>query len=585
MNSRSIECLQQRSVHLKGEIAEIQDELHQVERELVRDLEDLCMSDLLSLSSLKEKTKFITQGSFDNKSSLCLHYVCGNKNVTIEIVEHLLDCSFPDGPYHSQVVNGSEIYPLHLACANEHCPSPVIDLIFKRSSGSNIFKRFETSSLLTSQLKKLGLVGNGVCPNSMMNVQGTPLSYYLSRDPSRIDPDIVIKLVNAYPKALITPLPAQDNVFYMPLYAFLLRHDFKCIGILIEASRFLTSRRCPLFNNNGATFLHQACLDKRISLQLVQFLLEAWPRDAGQTDQYGNCPLHTFCVKQWVDGEPELEILSLLVKSCPDALRWRNVHGYLPIHLAASTKSPAFCKLLVDLYPESVMCAAAYGDQLPLHRACRKGNVQAIRYLYELSPDNLYAGGYLPIHLALLNEFSEAVGIEILQYLLQCNPEVASKPVLRVHDDWLGAPKVEGRLALHLACFCYKSLSVLTILFNAYPEAIDTKDGEGRIPSDYFEEGEQKSFLQIQEGHAEKAKDHQFMTTRDCKGRLPLHTALYQGECLGTIKLLVKGNPEALQVPDGSGLYPLHIACKVGSLEIVQFVLKVGLGLGLVPHA
>ena len=51
------------------------------------------------------------------------------------------------------------------------------------------------------------------------------------------------------------------------------------------------------------------------------------------------------------------------------------------------------------------------------------------------------------------------------------------------------------------------------------------------------------------------------MTTRDENGQLPLHIALCMEVRLGSIKLLVKGNPSAVRTPDGNGALPLHLAC------------------------
>jgi ankyrin repeat protein len=42
---------------------------------------------------------------------------------------------------------------------------------------------------------------------------------------------------------------------------------------------------------------------------------------------------------------------------------------------------------------------------------------------------------------------------------------------------------------------------------------------------------------------------------------------------LGSIKLLVKGNPPALQTPDNSGALPLHVACQLhDSVNVVQYL-------------
>eukprot|EP00985_Skeletonema_marinoi_P015350 scaffold7907_cov163-Skeletonema_marinoi.AAC.15 len=47
------------------------------------------------------------------------------------------------------------------------------------------------------------------------------------------------------------------------------------------------------------------------------------------------------------------------------------------------------------------------------------------------------------------------------------------------------------------------------------------------------------------------------MTTPDGNGQLPLHTVLQSNATLGSIKLIVKGNPPAVQSPDNSVLVGL----------------------------
>jgi hypothetical protein len=64
------------------------------------------------------------------------------------------------------------------------------------------------------------------------------------------------------------------------------------------------------------------------------------------------------------------------------------------------------------------------------------------------------------------------------------------------------------------------------------------------------------------------------MTTPDENGQLPLHTALQNNVTLGSIKLLVKGNPCAIRSFDNSGVIPLHIAClDHESTSVVQYLL------------
>ena len=63
------------------------------------------------------------------------------------------------------------------------------------------------------------------------------------------------------------------------------------------------------------------------------------------------------------------------------------------------------------------------------------------------------------------------------------------------------------------------------------------------------------------------------MTIPDEEGYLPLHRALFQSVAsLGSIKLLVRAYPGALQVADQKGVLPLHIACCSATADIVKFL-------------
>ena len=41
---------------------------------------------------------------------------------------------------------------------------------------------------------------------------------------------------------------------------------------------------------------------------------------------------------------------------------------------------------------------------------------------------------------------------------------------------------------------------------------------------------------------------------------------------IGAIKLLVKGNPDAIRAPDGIGIHPLNIACQYSTLGVVKYL-------------
>jgi ankyrin repeat protein len=65
------------------------------------------------------------------------------------------------------------------------------------------------------------------------------------------------------------------------------------------------------------------------------------------------------------------------------------------------------------------------------------------------------------------------------------------------------------------------------------------------------------------------------MMTPDEEGRLPLHTALQNNVRLGSIKLLVRGNPSAIRTLDNNFALPLHLASQHHqSASVVHYLLE-----------
>ena len=80
------------------------------------------------------------------------------------------------------------------------------------------------------------------------------------------------------------------------------------------------------------------------------------------------------------------------------------------------------------------------------------------------------------------------------------------------------------------------------------------------------------AFLQTQMNYARKAEDREVMSTPDSEGMLHLHRAICSGACLGAVKLLLKGNPNAIRTADLRGNLPIHLASKSSSADVVKFL-------------
>ena len=307
-------------------------------------------------------------------------------------------------------------------------------------------------------------------------------------------------------------------------------------------------------------FFHEACRNERVTEGIVQLLINAFPDTVSHENHYGYTPLHYLCLNKNLGEDVRLEILKLLLEKCPGSVQSANDGdgGDPPIHLAALYQSLEFCRILLDAYPGSVRSMADNGGYFPFHLACQSNNVAKVKYLYQLYPESNVADndGCYPLHcaIAVLHTKDPAAVFEVVQFLLDCDPNVAS------HRN-------QGKLPLYTVCVGatnentpkYESLKILQILYDAHPEAIESNEVTSHVGS-FCEEVQ--AFINTQIGYARQARDRALMTTPDENGQLPLHRALHNNVTLGSIKLLVKGNPSAVCTVDNRLRMPLHVACQ-----------------------
>ena len=533
--------------------------------QLMDELVGICYSEDLSIESLQAKIKLFPShhtGAYVHhySSQPFLHAACMNKNVTLEIIEYILD-AFPlienlraDSIFCPEGTTTS--YALHCACDNNHCPNEVIKLLIEKDS--------------IAALRHFCLVGEGVqSPYDDEDVyfRGLPLHYYLARE--NVDIDTVKMFVEACPQTLVMmavselSLPAihgaicNENINIDDL------HDI----IIFFLGQEQSSQIMRMVDGWNSTPLHRVCMKRGLTLELFQLVFNAWPEAIRLTDNYEYLPIHDFCCNKQLDDIVAIEILRFMLNIDPTLLGETNDDGCLPIHHAITAESTAFCKILIDEYPRSIMARARDGS-VPIHRACRYGTrndmVDTIQYLLELHPACIQARdgrGWLPIHGA-----AEKGIVKAIELLLMHDPTAASKETT-----------TESRqLPLHIASLNGK-IGAVQSFFDAFPEEILTRNGNGRTPIDLTHTRRRSnskvlSFLKSQVLYARKAQDMTTMTTLDKNGWFPIHHALKDNVPLGSIKLLVKGNPSAVQTAEYNMALPLHIACEFSSVKVVKFL-------------
>jgi len=538
----------------------------------IKEINEICKSDNLSLTTLQEK---INEGDIKNINRVLyielpenldeayplLHTACKNKNVTLEIVKYLMD-TFPEpqGEWSTSNFcpnNETEAYPIHCACSNKDCPNDVIRFLVEQDPEA---------------LKHLCIVDEGIHNHNEFYIEGLPLHYYLARN-LNIDIDIVKMLVERYPQSLMT---SDENWPCYPIHVVV--SDKHCINQ--ELLMYLLEQEpasIRVLDGNGYAALHHACYNKHLTLGIFQIIFNKWPEAIRMRTDSGYLPIHELCTNENLDDNVSLEVLQYMISIDPMLVREVDEDLNLPIHYAVYRMSTAFCKVLVDAYPDSLKVEANF--RLPIHDACGYGGrvdtVDTVQYMLDLYPASINAPdneGWLPIHHA-----AQARRADFVELLLKLDLDAASKNTN------------QRQLPLHLAIsagyLCVGGQIIrginsrsktVQVLYDAYPEAINIRDGDGLNPLDVARrKGRNKvvNFLQTQLVYAQQAQDATAMTTPDENGWLPLHRALLQGDAsLGSIKLLVRGNLSALRVADQEGVLPLHIACRNATADIVQFL-------------
>lgn len=234
--------------------------------------------------------------------------------------------------------------------------------------------------------------------------------------------DVIRFLVEAYPQALQV---REKNHCYTPFVAALwLGKPTKAVIQLLMSAQ----EDADLENA-----LHGACTNKDCPLETIEYLSSLQP-EALQVKSTinGRLPLHTACYS----GSP-LEVITFLVEAWPESIRVGNCEGMLPLHEACGG-APQLdtIRYLLEAYPESIRIRdTGRGRFLPLHWCCRNRTTSPMVYdlLLAAYPESIQErthAGELPFHLVAgprptsHNQIAQAF---ILRLLAQKYPEAMSE--------------------------------------------------------------------------------------------------------------------------------------------------------------
>eukprot|EP00984_Skeletonema_dohrnii_P012842 scaffold5242_cov107-Skeletonema_dohrnii-CCMP3373.AAC.1 len=524
------------------------------------------------------------RASYDGSSPLhyaCVHAACDNTNVTLNIIQLLIDAA----PNSVSTLTHSGKLPLHHLCGNktidEAASIEILMLLIEkhpeavRHANNNGclpihqgggWKSPEFCRVLIEACPGSEQItaSNGMLPLHCACLTNTlaTVEYFYKLYPDAINHE---STTGGYPIHFAIMGLAHRCVYKTTVAVDIVKYLLDC-DPNVKSQKFEGLQSLLHY----ACILEYNCANIRAALEIIKVIYDAYPESIRQEDSEGHMPLHYHCMKPKEDEDAALAILKLLIEKCPEAVRHANSTGNLPIHHAISTsKPPEFCRALIEEYPGSERMSNVNGVPL-LHIACMTNTLATVEYLYKLHPDaiNHSATGLYPIHFTIMGLCKRSEpenAIDIVKFLLDCDPNVKLQ-------------KVDGCSLLHLACVLeyedsniLAGIEVVKAIYDAHPEAIE----DDYVVSDILEYHEQvQAFIISQLVYSRQAKDLPLMMTPDENGQLPLHTALQNNVRLGSTKLLIRGNPLAVQSPDNSGLLPLHVACVHHySASVIQYLI------------
>ena len=235
-----------------------------------------------------------------------------------------------------------------------------------------------------------------------------------------------------------------------------------------EASTWISTKGV----NGVVRFLpvHKACV-LNPPVEVVEALISAYPDGAKSYDQDGWLPLH--CAAYYCASE---SITTLLIQANPAACKAKDEEGRLPLHYACMKgSSREIVEKLVNACPKSAQLKDDEG-LTALHLACGNGcSSEVLEILISACSKSAQSRddqGRIPLHhLCCNSEVNEDNAEHMVRILLK-----AFKSGVSVQDD-------QGKLPMHYACENRNvGKAALSLLFTAYPKAIDVKDGYGYTP-------------------------------------------------------------------------------------------------------
>lgn len=357
----------------------------------------------------------------------------------------------------------------------------------------------------------------------------------------------------------------------------------------VDAVLYCFPEAARMRTRSNKTPLHIVLSNEAVTLNMVQILVDADPPSIAHRDADNMTVLHCLCNNVNLNASARLEILNFLIQTNRGLLEMASRNDrVLPIHYAAGLKSTPvpFMQTLIDASPGYVLKSLTASGVAPIHIACFNYNLHLVKTLVNADPNSLNLSssgsspaGY-PIHSALNSVHGRGLAsrVSVVRFLVNFPGSTVVSQEFRgylpLHLACLAASEVRGNNGWDTSLDRYlpNDLEIIKILFDAFPGAIK----HSRLRRD-IKGGQRGKFhpkvMEFINHHYKFALPYNLLKKR--YNPLPLHSAITRKECLGSIKLLVEGDPTAVFTPDSNGAIPLHLAVQHhSSSEVIRFLIR-----------
>ncbi len=296
-------------------------------------------------------------------------------------------------------------------------------------------------------------------------------------------------------------------------------------------------------------------LNNYIFLQLVKAYSENGKINPLKKDKYGSTILHHAVMYQ----QPLNVIRQLIWQGCDPYAKSNN--GSQAIHLASFYGRLDILQFFIEKYPELLDRKSDHGNT-PLMWAAYKGHAPVVQFLIEKKADL-----FVTTKDKLNTEYS---GCNALHWAICQNHVDVAKLLINTYPTLNYPLENNSKLnAIHMACKL-GHLDIVKILLEKQPNLIDSLDLFGQSALSW---AASNGHIEVVKYLIEKKANINVQNNANSnQGYTPLLFAISQGHT-EVAEFLINSGAD-VSITSDNGIYPLHLACKRGLLNVVKLILE-----------